>query len=156
VWLRANQVKALGGFVASYRYVFDWELQFRYLERWPDVAYVDRVLAHFRVHDASKTGSEYPKFWQEERLARDRLIDTTTDSKVRDALVRFTSYRDWCTRVDELLRQGATSRTRAISRLCAEAIQDPVHRIDRYSLGALRRMVFRRKCPATLEAVKSG
>jgi glycosyltransferase involved in cell wall biosynthesis len=141
VWLRAELVRALDGFNSMYRYKFDWELQLRYAERWPRVAYIDDVLALFRLHDASKTMSEGMAFWEEELVVRDLLLQRVVDSRTRTALKRFVRHRHWRIRVDELVRGLGLTQGQAVASLCREAMQDPFRRIDRYSLGALRRIL---------------
>ena len=142
VWLRTEMTKALGGFEVRWRYKFDWVFQLRYAERWPKVAYVDDVLVRFRLHHSSKTVSEGQGFWEEELVARDLLYHTAVDRELRAALRRFVGHRHWRNRVDELLASPATPRRAAAARLLAEALQAPFGRIDRYSLGALRRLLL--------------
>jgi glycosyltransferase involved in cell wall biosynthesis len=141
VWLLTEFVRALGGFNAMYRYKFDWELALRYFERWPRVAYVDDTLAIFRLHETSKTGSEGIGFWEEELVARDVLVHRVVDTKTRTVLEDFVRRRHWRLRVDELVGGRGFTRSQATMKLLREAMQDPFRRIDRYSLGALRRIL---------------
>ena len=141
VWLRTEYIRALGGFNPMYRYKFDWELQLRYLERWSRVAYIDDTLALFRLHETSKTTAEGMGFWEEELVARDLLLHRVVDPDTRAALKRFVRRRHWRLRVDELVGGLGLSRRRAVASLCLEAMRDPLGRIDRYSLGALKRMI---------------
>ena len=143
VWLRTDLVKALKGSDIRWRYKFDWVLQLRYTERWPKVAYIDDKLVYFRLHDRSKTVSESMGFWEEELVARDLLWHSAVDSALRAALGRFVRRRHWRARVDELMAAGGQTRRQAAGRLLAEALQDPFGRIDRYSLGALRRLLLK-------------
>ncbi len=141
VWLRTALVRALGGYNAMYRYKFDWELQLRYAERWPRVAYIDDVLALFRIHDTSKTMSEGLAFWEEELIARELLSQRLVDPTTRAVLNRFVRRRNWRLRVDELCNGIGLTSGQAAANLAREAVRDPFRRIDRYSLGALRRII---------------
>lgn len=142
VWLRTALVKALGGFEVRWRYKFDWVFQLRYCERWPRVAYIDDILVYFRLHHTSKTVSEGLGFWEEELVARDLLAHSAVDGELRSVLQAVVRRRHWRMRVDELMaRPGGLSRKHAAARLCVEALRDPFRRIDRYSLGALRRLM---------------
>ncbi|THD77685.1 MAG: glycosyltransferase [Phenylobacterium sp.] len=147
VWNRTELTKALGGFDVRWRYKFDWVFQIRYCERWTRVRYIDDVLVYFRMHEASKTGSEGQRFWEEELLARDVLCHTAIDRPLRAALRRFVTRRHWRARVDELLSFAILSPRKAAADLGFEALQAPLGRIDRYSLGALRRLLM--QCLAT-------
>lgn len=141
VWLRTEHVRALGGFEVRWRYKFDWVFQLRYAERWPRTAYIDDVLVHFRLHHSSKTVSEGIGFWEEELMARDLLYHSAIDPKLRAALARLSRHRHWRLRVDELVSSRGAGRGARIVNLCREALRDPLRRIDRYSLGALKRLL---------------
>lgn len=143
VWLRTEHVRHLGGFDGSLRYKFDWELMLRYVERWPRIAYTDDILAHFRLHPASKTVSEGQGFCEEEHAVRERLVHRLIDAKAREALTRMLRRRQWRLRIDEILAEAKASRVGALRNLCAESLRDPFNRVDRYSLGAARRIVTR-------------
>jgi hypothetical protein len=82
-------------------------------------------------------------FWEEELIARDLLVHRLVDNKARIALKQFVRRRHWRMRVDELLGSYKITRRQAAISLVREAMQDPFGRIDRYSLGALRRMLAR-------------
>jgi len=143
VWLRTALVKALGGFEVRWRYKFDWVFQLRYSERWPRVAYIDDVLVHFRLHHSSKTVSESQGFWEEELVARELLYHSAVDRDLKAALAAFVRRRHWRARVDELATASGLSRGAAARKLCAETLRDPLRRIDRYSVGALKRLLVR-------------
>lgn len=147
VWLRTELVKAVGGYDTQWRYKFDWVLQLKYSERWPKIAYIDDVLVYFRLHHLSKTVSEGLGFWEEEIVARELLYHSSIDPAVRAALTRFIRRRHWRARVDELIALRGYTHRQAVGRLIAELFQDPLNRIDRYSLGALRRLLH--KCIST-------
>lgn len=141
VWLRTAHVQALGGFEVCWRYKFDWVFQLRYSERWPRVAYIDDALVHFRLHHSSKTVSESQGFWEEELVARELLYHSAVDRNLKSALAAFVRRRHWRARVDELADARGLSHGAAARRLCTEALRDPLRRIDRYSLGALKRLL---------------
>lgn len=142
VWLRTEFVRRLGGFDASLRYKFDWALMIRYVERWPRVTYTSDILANFRLHPHSKTLSEGSEFWEEELAVRERLVHQLIDVEAHAALSRDIQKRHWRRRVDEILTYASDSRSRALRNLFSEAARDPFHRLDRYVLGAARRILF--------------
>lgn len=141
IWLRTEKVKALGGFDVLYRYKFDWVLLLRYFERWHKVAYIDDPLVFFRLHPQSKTISEGEGFWREELLAHDLLLYSVIDPRLRRVLRRVVWHRHWRERVDELRESRGYNPRRAAVQLCLEALRDPFRRIDRYTLGSIRRMM---------------
>ena len=108
-----------------YRYKFDRELQLRYAERWPRVAYIDDVLALFRIHDTSKTMSEGLAFWEEELIARQLLSQRLVDPTTRAVLNRFVRRRNWRLRVDELCNGIGLTSGQAAANLAREAVRGP-------------------------------
>lgn len=142
VWLRTSYVRQLNGFDATLRYKFDWELMIRYLERWPKVTYSDESLVYFRLHPASKTVAEADLFWPEEWRAREILFHKLITLDARKAFDRAIRQRHWRSRIDEMLADRNSSGSRVVD-LITEALQDPVHRIDRYSIRALKRLLKR-------------
>lgn len=141
VWLQTDKVKALGGFDVFYRYKFDWALQLCYFERWPRVAYIDSQLAFFRMHSQSKTVAEGEGFWPEQLLAYDRLARTAVGPKLRRVLRSAVRRHRWKERVDELREGSGYGRREAALQLCLEVLCDPFHRIDRYTLGSIRKVM---------------
>jgi hypothetical protein len=60
IWLRRDRLLR-SGFPHRRHYSFDYEMLLRYLRLQPRVAYTDRTLAYFRMHDHSKTVAERRK-----------------------------------------------------------------------------------------------
>ncbi|MCH6201348.1 glycosyltransferase [Aquiflexum sp. LQ15W] len=61
-------IRSLGGVNESLRYVFDGELWFRFLSKYSlqAVGYTDALLAHFRLHETSKSvGEGFFEFYKE-------------------------------------------------------------------------------------------
>lgn len=142
VWLRTDLVRQLGGFDSAFHYKFDWEFAIRYLERWPRIGYVDSNLAFFRLHADSKTVSNGEEFGAEELFALESLADKLVTSKARAACMKILQKKHWRRRVDEILTCSDVPNRRALWQLCSEALRDPLNRLDRYTLGALRRLVM--------------
>jgi glycosyltransferase involved in cell wall biosynthesis len=141
VWVRTPHVRQLGGFNASLRYKFDWDLIIRYVERWPRIAYIDRNLAFFRLHSNSKTVSEGEGFWEEELIARELLVHKLISAKARAALTRIIQKRHWRLRINELVEHPPAPIRTALWKLFMETLQNPLHRLDRYTLGAAKRII---------------
>jgi hypothetical protein len=141
VWVRTPHVRQLGGFNASLRYKFDWDLIIRYVERWPRIAYIDRNLAFFRLHSNSKTVSEGEGFWEEELVARELLVHKLISAKARAALTRIIQKRHWRLRINEFVEHPPASIRTALWKLFMETLQNPLHRLDRYTLGAAKRII---------------
>jgi glycosyltransferase involved in cell wall biosynthesis len=152
VWLRTNKVRDVGGLDAAFHYRFDSEFMTRYLERWPRVAYVDRVLAFFRFHENSKTMTEGPAFAAEHLLALDLLASKLLSRRLRMASKNAANKIRWMKRIGQI-RQKELSKRAALVELCREIMRDPLHRIDRFTLGAARAILLRRDLSVSRDLV---
>lgn len=103
VFYRLSVIRQLGGINESLHYVMDLELWFRYLvaNGIKKFVFLDSLLAHFRIHPQSKTGSMEERFRAEEKVLwthitsslqiNSRLIDwfATTDQGYRPVRWNF-------------------------------------------------------------------
>ena len=89
MWLRLDQLKALGGIDEASHYSFDWDLLFRYLHQFPKVQYTNKTLAFFRLHDNSKTvtGRTSTFLWDRLNIIK-RLLDNPYYQDLHPALRR--------------------------------------------------------------------
>lgn len=142
VWVRREMASAIGGFDTKLHYKFDWEFMLRYLDRYPNVAYTDRNIGFSRLHAASKTISQAAGFSAENWIARERVLDRLVSDEAKAALSKIIGQMHWRRRLDEALASKATVRTGL--RLALAALAKPATRIDRYSLGALRKLLLAR------------
>ncbi|MDB5200767.1 MAG: tuaG [Ferruginibacter sp.] len=69
MFYRLNVIKELGGINTNLHYVMDLELFWRYLAQFGQdrIVLTDAMVAHFRLHDLSKTGAHEEKFRAEEK-----------------------------------------------------------------------------------------
>jgi glycosyltransferase involved in cell wall biosynthesis len=142
VWMSRAKVARLGGFDVSLRYKFDWELTIRYLERWPRVRYIPDELVFFRLHSNSKTVSEGAGFWDEELVAREILVHRLISRAAKRPLEKLIRKNHWRLRLDEIRTSGSNSAT-ALREVLSEVLQHPLERIDRYTLGTLKSLLFK-------------
>lgn len=68
IWQRTADVKKHGGFREDLHFLFDYDLLLHLLREQPRIRYVDRVLAHFRLHPDSKTVSRFRGFAREQSI----------------------------------------------------------------------------------------
>lgn len=68
---RTNIVKSLGGVNKSLNYIFDNELWFRYLCKYgiENIGLSDKIFAHFRLHDSSKSVHDGYQLFEKESQA---------------------------------------------------------------------------------------
>jgi glycosyltransferase involved in cell wall biosynthesis len=139
VWLNRPRILETG-IDERLHYAFDFDLMVRYLARYPDVAYLSKPVALFRLHERSKTGSSVQKFVDERRRIYAKLAADSSYRELRGVCSeRLRSYR-WWDRVDAIMKGRAPRALRAFQ-LVAEMMLDPKIRFSRLSLGAIRRAI---------------
>jgi glycosyltransferase involved in cell wall biosynthesis len=142
VWMRRQQVTACGGIDEAYHYSFDWDLTIRYLGMFPRVNYIPDELVHFRLHPQSKTVSNWERFMQERYRILQKLANASSPSAIRtasDRQIRYLGWREYVAGIRDDHRQSRLSRA---LRLGAAAFRDPRTRLTRFTLGAIRRVLF--------------
>lgn len=142
VWMRREQVTACGGIDESYHYSFDWDLTIRYLGMFPRVNYLTDVLVYFRLHPQSKTVSSWDRFMQERYHVLQKLAGTSSPSLIRTASRLQIRHLGWKEFVAGVRNDHRQSRWLRALRLGAAAFRDPQTRLTRFTLGAIRRVLF--------------
>jgi glycosyltransferase involved in cell wall biosynthesis len=142
VWLRTALAAAVGGFDAELHYKFDWEFMLRYLDRYPRVAYSERNLGFSRLHPAAKTVAQGAGFGRETVIAQERALDGLRSGTAKSELLRIVRQTRWQQRVDEAVKDGSAATIMTTLRLCFAALENPTARIDRYFLGAIRKLLL--------------
>jgi len=109
-------VKKIGGINDQLNYVMDLDLWFRYLvtRGQKNILVVDDLLAHFRLHDQSKTIKLLPEFRKEEKLLWHHLLQQI---KIDDPLRAFFSVS---TPYNNLIKWdcSAVNKQKLIDALC--------------------------------------
>ena len=141
-WFRRKGVPACGGIDESYHYSFDWDLTIRYLGLFPRVTHIQDVLVHFRLHPDSKTTSSWERFMQERYRILQKLGETSTQPLVRAACLRRIRELDWWTFVNKIRNDHQRSRLQRAFQLGAAACRNPRTRLTRFTLGAMRQVLW--------------
>jgi hypothetical protein len=122
-------------------YGFDTEFMARYLERWPNVTYVDRDFVKFRLHERSKSMFEEGRLFAEERPEMLATLPRKLEStRLRKECERVRNKILWHGRINAL-RQSLQPKHKTALLLLRETLRDPFHRLDRFTVGAFRRLV---------------
>jgi glycosyltransferase involved in cell wall biosynthesis len=141
VFLRTAHLRELGPFDDSYRYVFDYKMMVRYLDRFPWVHRLRETLAWFRLHPTTKSVNEGKKFGSEFDRARSELVQAGLSARHARLCGRVIRGLEWPARV-ERMRERATSPWTFLISLTLAAASDPAVSLNRYTLGAMRRTVL--------------
>ena len=145
LWLRREGVIACGGIDESYDLSFDWDLTIRYLSLFPLVKYLPEVFVHFRVHPQAKTASLGDRFTRERYRILHKLCDTLRRPSLRNACQQQIRRVDWGEIVAHVRGDDRRPRLLRALQLGVAACSDPRNRVTRFTMGAIRRVLF----PAT-------
>jgi len=141
VWLRTSQVRTCGGVDPNIEYAMDQDLYIRYLHQYDDINYLSSPVAVFRLHQESKTGESDGHFRRSQhRILQKLLCDPNFKEKRR--LIRWSQSKlHWKQKVRQI-RRSTASRLWKASRILFGIFRRPGQRIDRWTLGALRRVIL--------------
>ncbi len=143
VWLKPSLVKQCGGLDIELHYRFDHELMYRYLVLFDQVRYIDYLLAHFRLHESSKTVnsmSQTELFQKEQIKAVRKLMNVEKFSAAHYSCQLYLREQDWLEMVSQIRKDDQLSKWRKRLKILSLIFQDPRIRLSRLSLGAIRRI----------------
>jgi glycosyltransferase involved in cell wall biosynthesis len=141
VWSR-EMLASVGGFDESFRYLFDINLYASLLANGERCVPLDRPLAGYRFHPASKTVAEGGLFEAEWDRIRARFVPTLPLSQRLVARHRIALLKSGAryTRAAGELAAGRTAEARALFASAARAYPPSV--FSRSGLGCARRLLF--------------
>ncbi len=148
IWFDRQAIVELGGYDASYDYVFDKKLMLQFIDVYPDrIAYSKKILVRFRLHPDSKTRSADGRFARETRRLVVELADRLKTADLAMACRRRAGRdqrrraRDaWHDQLDSQL--ASTDRPlRVLLRILGAILHDPRTRWTRRSRRAIMNLV---------------
>jgi glycosyltransferase involved in cell wall biosynthesis len=148
LWFDLQHLHQCGGIDRKLHYGFDWDLVVRYLAEATEVAYVDRIGAHFRVHGESKTCVENQKstaenkFEIEHGIIRDKL-ESQLSPQLAAASRLGRRRRKWNQKIVETLDAPSRSPVLSACELAFGAIQDPAARLHGRTAISIVRLLSR-------------
>jgi glycosyltransferase involved in cell wall biosynthesis len=142
VWLAKAMFQQLGPFSEDLHYFFDWLYTIQYLERWPSVIFLDQPLVKFRFHPRSKTVAQIAHWNFERRRGLKKILAGGAACYLKRAARRDLQLLRW----RRYLRTARTHKSRGrlyrASKIVLGALWLPGQRLNRYTLGAVRRILF--------------
>lgn len=140
LWFDLQALRTLEAIDESFHYAFDWLLLLRYINRYPRVAYVPRIVANFRLHAVSKTVAQADLFDAERRRVLSLLLQDSRFARHHWHIrARLRSIGWW----RELERCQATGRSGPFLalKISALALLWMPASLSRLTAGALRRAI---------------
>ena len=146
-WFRLDHVKRLGGFPEEFKYAFDWHFTVRYLEQHPAIVEIDRILVYFRLHPASKSVSAQALFDGEQEAVLALLSVDCASPGLQHQCREVLKNRRWAAYVQRVRSDVRSSRTVKVARISWGIAKSPAKRLNRMTLGAMRRIVSGQALP---------
>ena len=140
LWLRTDTLRQIGRLDETLQYAFDYQIITKYLSRHPSVRYTNELVVKFRLHEQSKTMSMQHLF-HEERMLSFKLI--MAEPQYRDLHHHCEDRLLWDTWAKQIrILTSSGSKWKAALWLVAGIAMQPRIRLTRFTLGAIRNLIF--------------
>lgn len=140
VWMSRSLAERVYPLDPKLQFSFDQELIMRASLLGRPTVYDSRITTHFRMHPDSKTVSRAERFRSERVTILTKLVDERISARVTALAERQLRHMAWVASIDAIRSER---RLGGSLRLAAEILRSPAERANRYSLGALRRELWR-------------
>lgn len=141
VWMRMNIMEKVGKFGIDYHYCFDQEYILRYLLLNDQVKYITETLAHFRLHEVSKTVSQAASFyWDFSKMYREFWKKNKHSAYAAIAREKHKKY-EWPL-LQQWVGEKYKSRGAAFFVSLALILKDPLCRFNKSNLGWLKHILI--------------
>ena len=148
LWMSRKNLVELGGFDVDFWFCFDFHATVRYLERWPQVRYVDDVLVRFRIHPSAKTTASAERVLREHLATLDDLAGRLRTDEARAGARLGRRRMVWPVQV-QAIRDSASSPLAKAMKLTRHVLLQPRVSANRFTVGAIRRELSQAFAPAS-------
>jgi len=142
LWMKRSHFIDCGGVDEQFHYAFDWDLIIRYLYLFPNVAYIQKPLVYFRLHEASKTVSSLEKFHLEETLILDKISQIPQFNGLYKATKGRNVRRAWYQELEEIKCDPKKSKLEKIAFILSQSTDWPSQKLNRITLGTIKQIIF--------------
>jgi glycosyltransferase involved in cell wall biosynthesis len=140
LWLVCAKVRETG-LNARMQFAFDYEMIVRYLNRYPNVDYISKTVAFFRVHERSKSVHSPEMFRREIIRALSDLVHTGESPHDRRMCRKLLRRKIWYKYLLQCLDQTVPAKRAALT-VTLLALRRPTERLNRFWFGAVRRILL--------------
>lgn len=145
VWFPLQRINITDALDTNYHYCFDHKMMIEVLSREPSVSYIPQTVAHFRLHDQSKSVASSIRFHHEffrlfDEYLQDKRFFNYRD-KIQAAIQRHHQKWDWRDHLLTIRSQKTAGWVKAmeIGRLM---LLSPDKYLNRFTLGALKKSLL--------------
>lgn len=143
IWVRRKCLAAIGPLATDLHYKFDFDMLLRLLAQQPLVVYTPQILARFRLHPASKTVGEQPKFLADHVRALARLRANPAYTRWHPLIEQPLRDKRWQLYLAKLMADGQRSRWSRLRELRAQVKAEPAHRCSGSTRRAAQRILLK-------------
>lgn len=143
IWIRRSHLLATGPLATDLHFKFDFDMLLRLLANRPRVAYTQKVLARFRLHDASKTVGSQPKFLADHVKVLQRLRENEALAEFHSNIEQPLRDKRWQLYLATLMADGQRSRWARLRELHGRVREDPAHRCGGSARRAAQRILLK-------------
>jgi glycosyltransferase involved in cell wall biosynthesis len=142
IWLRPTLIEQIGGFDETMDCCFDWDLIVKYVNRFPKVAYINRILVNFRLHSNAKTILGSHKIFQENKRTLMNMLQYDSYKELHPYIHRYMKTAVWYAELKKILASTELNRYQKTFRILQQASIEPKIRMSRFTFGAVRRLLL--------------
>lgn len=140
VWLSKSIIEDIK-LNENLNYCFDTELILDILSKKPKIAYSDKELVNFRLHNSSKTISQYGKFQNDLDIIHQKFTGHP-DPLIASMATIYLQNKLWMQELKDL-EKSTKSKLSKFGFITAGILKNPKLRLSRFTLGSLKKIVFK-------------
>jgi glycosyltransferase involved in cell wall biosynthesis len=142
VWLNLDIVRDCGKLNENFHFNFDAELTIRILMKASSIIYINDILVNFRLHENSKTVSSFSgrdNFIADQAIFLNNFLGLKEYTDVHPYIKVRLRNIEWRDAVWGISSDSSISSWRKKIQILSLIMKDPLIRLNRMTLGALRR-----------------
>jgi len=140
VWLSMEIIKDIK-LNENLNYCFDTELILVILAKKPKIVYSGTELVNFRLHNFSKTISQYSKFQNDLDVIHQKFANHA-DPEIASMAKTYLQNKLWMKELKDL-EKSSNSKTNKIGHVIAGIFKNPTLRLNRFTMGTIRKIIFK-------------
>jgi glycosyltransferase involved in cell wall biosynthesis len=144
VWLRTNLIIQCGGIDENLHYCFDGDMMMQYLYLYKKIIYISDTIVNFRLHKDSKTiicRNGENKFLQDYIYSLNKFSNDKNFLKIHSYCKLRIRQLNWIKIIQDINNQTHLANWQKIVRILFLVWKDPIVRISRLSMGAIKKLI---------------
>lgn len=136
LWFKTEYLKKIGSLNEELNIQFDFDRVVRYLYRYPNVKYSDRVIVNFRCHEEQKTAPT--KIKQEGQIIAQSIINDLSYQDIHQPAKLWLSRLTWYENISKIMQEESIPKLLRAFKIFFLSLQNPLAYWTRYTFGSIR------------------